>query len=53
MGETEYIGAVTVKCPFAKKTEATWQLVGRKAVWMSILAQNVKLWDAMDQIANI
>ncbi len=49
----QHSGAVTVKCPFAKKTEATWWLVRRKAVWMSILLQNVKLWDAMDQIANL
>jgi hypothetical protein len=37
----QHSGAVIVKCPFAKKTEATWQLVERKAVWMSKLAQHV------------
>jgi hypothetical protein len=28
----QHSGAVTRKCPFAKKTKATWQLVGIKAV---------------------
>ncbi len=42
----QHSGAVTVKCPFARKTKATWQSVVSKA-------QNIKLWDAMDPIANI
>jgi hypothetical protein len=28
----QHSGAVTAKCPFSKKTEATWQLVRIKAV---------------------
>ena len=45
-------GAVNAKCPCVKKIGVTPLLAGMKVAYWSMSPLNVKLWDALDQIAH-
>jgi hypothetical protein len=50
----QHSSAVAAKCPFGKKTKVTWQSVRSTVVFMTMVAQNIKLlWDAIHPITNI